>query len=123
MIFRDIVRTLFKMLSRQNFVNFVILTYLVLLVFFFAFKEREVKNNACIYGKTCIRFCCEKVELCNVDIIRTHFNASEIPKVEGIKDDEYQDFMILFGEPRCTTLVPFEEEREWQFTYVSVELA
>lgn len=114
-----LLRRVLEMFSRRNFVTFSILTYLVLLIFYFAFNEREVQNNACTYGRTCIRFCCTDANLCKANVIREHFNASFMPKP---KDDDESDFIIMYGRPQCTTLVPFESDREWQFTDVRLEI-
>lgn len=104
------------MLSRKNFITFVIVTYLVLLIFFFAFKDHQTKNNACMFGRTCIRFCCEDEKLCKKSVIQTHFNASELKT-----KDENDDYIILFGEPACASrLERLESNKEWQFTDVSL---
>lgn len=103
------------MLSRRNFVTLVIVTYLVSSIFFFAFKEPQTEKDHCIYGQTCIRFCCNDVDLCKVKIIQKTFNASGIP---SLKEQEEKDYQILHGEPHCKTLVPFGAEREWEFSEV-----
>lgn len=105
----------YKMFSRGNFVTFVIAINLILLVFFFAFKERVVNNNACTYGQTCIRFCCDNEDLCRNNIIQTYFNASGIPKNTG----KYEtDVKLMFGRPPCRNLKKLGCNQEWKFTYV-----
>lgn len=113
--FATLFRRVYKMLIPRNIVTFVVVTYLVLLIVFFAFKEPQKKNNACKYGQSCIRFCCDDAKLCKTNVIEKFFNASLIPKLEG---DNEKNFIMLFGKPKCATLVSFESDREWQFSKV-----
>lgn len=105
-----------NMFGRRNFVTAVLVIYLVLIILFFAYKEPFPYSSACIHGSACVRFCCDDHATCSNKFINEHFNDSLVLKY----DSEYiHEVKHIFGRPDCSTLKPFEADRQWQFHYVS----
>lgn len=103
------------MIKRRDFVGFVLVTYLILLTLFFAYrKTQSSQNSVCTHRVACIRFCCDDNEACSTKFIKTHFNKSLIPNDE---DNEVEDIKFFFGKPDCPIIEPLDVE--WKFLTVN----
>lgn len=105
------------MVERKYFVIAATVTYFVLIILFFKFKESSRFKNICLYESVCIRFCCQSQATCNDKFIRDNLkvNISRYGEAEEFKDVE--NIKILYGKPTCKmTNVP----EGWKFDYVSL---
>lgn len=105
-----------KMFGKKEFAFSVVVIYLVLIYFLFAYEKQPINENksVCSYRGACVRFCCDNFYTCGKDFVDKYFNLSLIPEDDG----NAYEVEYLFGQPDCSTLNPLLTEKQWKFTSV-----